>query len=217
MNTTARQSRTPAPPVAVNVRPTKADVSRERVLDAAAKIFAERGYAGTTMREVAKRVGFRAASLYYHYHSKEDLIEAVLSMGMSAVVTSVESALSALPENASGRERIEAAILAHLDSVVTSGDYALASRRVLGQVPSHVRRRLVSMRDAYSDLWLQLLEAARASGELRADVDMHLARTFILGALNSVLDWYKPNGKTLPEIAHQFAVLSEGIFRRHSA
>lgn len=193
---------------------TKGEVSRERVIDAAAKIFAERDYAGTTMREVAKRVGFRAASLYYHYPSKEDLIEAVLAIGMNALSESLNLALAALPPTATARDRIETAMFAHLECVVRLEDYSLASRRAIGQVPSHVRRRLVAMRDAYSEVWLELLEQARAEGQLRDDVDIHLARMFILGALNSVLDWYRPNGRTLREIAEQFAMLSDGIFRR---
>lgn len=214
MSTQVRPQRSTAPPSAGPVRVSKADVSRERVLNAAAKLFAERGYAGTTMREVAKRVGLQAASLYYHYRSKEDLIEAVLAPGINAVAQSVRDALVLLPPDATARARIETAIVAHLTCVITYGDYALASRRVLGQVPVHVRRRLVVLRDSYSDLWLELLETARSSGELRDDVDLHLARTFILGALNSVLDWYRPDGQPLGEIAAQFAILSEGVFRR---
>lgn len=214
MNTTINPARTALPSAAEQSPTTKAQVSRERVIDAAAKIFVERGYAGTTMRAVATQVGFRAASLYYYYRSKEDLIEAVLARGMGSVADAVRVSLAALPPEATARARIEAATFAHLNSVVTSGDYALASRRVMVQVPIHVRRRLVSLRDAYSELWLEILESARAGGELRDEVDTHLARTIILGALNSVLDWYRPNGKTLREIAEQFAIMTEGIFRR---
>jgi AcrR family transcriptional regulator len=194
-------------------RTRKADVSRERVLGAAAKIFAERGYAGTTMRAVADRVGLQAASIYYHYRSKEDLIEAVIGTALIGVSHDVRLAVASLPPGASGRERIDSAISAHLTSVLTFGDYALASRRVLGQVPAHVRRKQIALRDAYSDFWLELLATAHEAGELRADLDLHLARTFILGALNSALEWYKPQGKALQEIARQFSLLiDEGIF-----
>lgn len=210
MRTTAPRASRAA---ASTVRQTKADLSRERVLEAAAKIFAERGYAGTTMRAVADRVGLQAASLYYHYRSKEELIEAVLAMGLGGVSAAVRSAVAAAPPGASARERLNIAILAHLTSVVTFGDHALATRRVLGQVPPHVRRKHVALRDAYSDFWLDLLEAASAAGELRSGTDLHLVRTFILGALNSVLEWYKPQGKPLDAIAQQFSLLiTEGIF-----
>lgn len=195
------------------VRLRKADVSRERVLAAAAKIFAERGYAGTTMRAVADRVGLQAASLYYHYRSKEDLIEAVLATALNAVSEAVRLAVASLPQDASARERINCAILAHLTNVLLYGDYALASRRVLGQVPAHVRRRHIALRDAYSDFWLELLEAAAGNGELHCASDLHLTRTFILGALNSVLEWYNPQVKSIEELAAQFSLLiSEGVF-----
>lgn len=194
-------------------RTRKADISRERVLEAAARVFAERGYAGTTMRAVADRAGLQAASLYYHYRSKEALIEAVISTALTGVSQAVRLAVAGLPKGTAGRERIDTAILAHLNSILTFGDYALASRRVLGQVPPHVRRKQIALRDAYSDFWLELLEDARSSGALRRDLDLHLARTFILGALNSVLEWYKPQGMPLKEIAGHFSLLiDEGIF-----
>lgn len=192
---------------------TKADISRERVLAAAAKIFSERGYAGTTMRAVAKEVELQAASLYYHYRSKEELIEAVLDLGINGVSETVRGATAALPPKVSGRRIVETAVLAHLKGVVDYGVYALSARRVLGQVPSHVRRKHVRLRDAYGEFWLDLLQAARHSGDLRGDVDMRLARTFILGALNSAVDWYNPQGKALDEVAMQFSLLiSDGLF-----
>jgi TetR/AcrR family transcriptional regulator, cholesterol catabolism regulator len=192
---------------------TKADISRERVLAAAAKIFSERGYAGTTVRAVAKEVGLQAGSLYYHYRSKEELIEAVLDIGINGVSETVRNAIAALPPDAAGRKLIETAVLAHLKGVVAYEAYALSARRVLGQVPAHVRRKHVRLRDAYGEFWLHLLEAAQLSGDLRAKIDVRLARIFILGALNSAVDWYKPQGKALDDVAKQFSLLiSDGLF-----
>ena len=202
---------------AAKPKATKADISRERVLLAAAQIFAEMGYAGTTMRAVAERVGLRAASLYYHYRSKEDLVEAVLATGTGSIAASVQQALAQLPANTSARERIESALAAHLGSIISLGDFARATRRVLAQLPAPLRRKHVALRDAYSDLWLGLLESARDNQELCEGVDTHLARTFILGALNSAADWYKPGAKSLPEIAAQLVLVTRGIFRSNAA
>jgi len=197
----------------ISEKSTKADISRERVLAAAAKIFSERGYAGTTMRAVATEVGLQAGSLYYHYRSKEELIEAVLDIGINGVSAAVRNAVAALPAQATGRERIETAIFAHLNGVMEFGAYALSARRVLGQVPAHVRRKHVRLRDAYGEFWLEQLEAAHRSGELRQEVDIRLARTFILGALNSAVEWYNPQGKALGEVASQFSLLVfDGLF-----
>lgn len=193
---------------------TRADISRDRVLEAAAKIFAERGYAGTTMREVAQCVGLQAGSLYYHYRSKEDLIQAVLEQGMRGFSEAVRLSVAALPEHSSFRERFCTAVLSHLSSLVDFGAFALASRRVLGQVPAHVRRRQVALQDAYGEFWLDLLQRSRDEGELRPEVDVHLARTFTLGALNYALEWYKPQGRPLTEIAQEFSsMICDGIFK----
>lgn len=191
----------------------KATLSRERVLKTAAQVFAEKGYAGTTMRTVAERASLQAGSLYYHYRSKEELIEAVLSMGLRGVADAVRLAVAAVPETASARERIDTAILAHLTSLVEYGDYALASRRLLGQVPPRIRRKHIDLRDEYGDFWLALLETAQRSGELRQGADLHLARTFTLGAMNYALEWYRPGGKPLKEIGREFSLMiCDGIF-----
>lgn len=194
---------------------TKAEISRERVLAAAARIFSELGYAGTTMRAIAKGAELQAGSLYYYYPSKDLLIEAVLDMGIHGVSTAVYGAIAELPPSSTYAERIRAAIIAHLRSVLEYGDYALAARRVLGQAPPEVRRKHVMHRDAYGDFWVKLLEAAHAAGEIRDDVDLKLARTFMLGSLNSALEWYRPNGMSIDEVAAQFtALIAEGLFRQ---
>ncbi|MGO4835874.1 TetR/AcrR family transcriptional regulator [Rhizobiaceae sp. 2RAB30] len=188
-------------------------MSRDRILVAAARIFSERGYAGTTMRDVAKGADLQAGSLYYYFPSKDLLIEAVLDLGLHGVSTSVYAAIAELPPTTTYADRIRAAISAHLRSIITFGDYALASRRVLGQVPTDVRRKHVQRRDAYGEFWVKLLEAAHSAGEIPSDIDLKLARTFILGALNSSLEWYRPNGMSIDQLAEQFtALISDGLF-----
>jgi len=199
----------------LSTKKMKATLSRERVLKTAAQVFAEKGYSGTTMRAVAERAGMQAGSLYYHYRSKEELIEAVLSMGLRGVADAVRLAVASVPATTSARERIDTAILAHLTSLVEYGDYALASRRLLGQVPARIRRKHVDLRDEYGDFWLTLLETAQAAGELRSGADLHLARTFTLGALNYALEWYRPGGKPLKEIGSEFSqMICDGICSR---
>ena len=84
--------------------------SQKRVLDAAAKIFRDYGYAGTTMRAIAEEAELQAGSIYYHYKSKDDLIGAVLDIGINAVMDTVKAAMAALPDDATGAERIETAV-----------------------------------------------------------------------------------------------------------
>lgn len=193
---------------------SKGTDSRERVLQIAAKVLAERGYAGTTMRLVARRSGLEAASLYYHFSSKDELVECVLSHGLVELAQALRAVVGALPPTASSREAFLTAITVHLEYLVRNGDYALASRRVLSQVHPDVRQRLVTLRDDIDRFWRELLETSRRRSELHIEVDVSLLRSLVLGALNSVLEWYKPGGKSIPEISRQFSlIITESVFR----
>lgn len=190
----------------------KSAISQKRVLDAAAKIFRDYGYAGTTMRAIADEADLKAGSIYYHYKSKDDLISAVLDVGIRATMSSVESALAALPETASGRDRVEAAIRAHLRAIIEVGDYTLATRRVFGQVPEAVRAKNSRLRDFYGSMWQGILADAHARGEFRTTANLTLVRLFILGALNWTVEWFKPGGRSIDDVAREFAtVVLDGL------
>ncbi|MDH3232646.1 MAG: TetR/AcrR family transcriptional regulator [Alphaproteobacteria bacterium] len=186
---------------------TKATVSRTRVLDAAARIFRDRGYSGTTMRAIGTEAKLKAGSIYYHFRSKDELIEAVLDLGITTLSNAVHAAIAALPPSSSYRDRIGAAFKAHLFTIVELGDYTLATRRVFGQVPRSVREKHIHKRDAYGRLWQHMLDAAQNAGELRADADTTMARLFIVGALNWTVEWFNPGGKPLEHVANEFADL----------
>lgn len=183
----------------------KSAISQKRVLDAAAKIFRDYGYAGTTMRAIADEADLKAGSIYYHYESKDDLISAVLDIGIHAVTDRVTEALAALPDDATGRQRIEAAITAHLSAIIEVGDYTLATRRVFGQVPEAIRAKNLRLRDSYGAIWQDILANAHARGEFRTSANLTLARLFILGALNWTVEWFKPGGRTIEDVAREFA------------
>ncbi|GKX35673.1 MAG: TetR family transcriptional regulator [Rhizobiaceae bacterium MnEN-MB40S] len=190
----------------------KSAKSQKRVLDAAAKMFRDYGYAGTTMRAIADEADLKAGSIYYHYKSKDELITAVLDIGINAVISSVEDALQALPETATGRDRIETAVRAHLSAIIKIGDYTLATRRVFGQVPEAIRLKNTKLRDTYGAIWQKILTDAHARGEFKTDANLTLARLFILGALNWTVEWYKPGGRTIDDVARDFtAVVIDGI------
>ncbi len=185
----------------------KSAISQKRVLDAAAKNFRDYGYTGTTMRVIADAADLKAGSIYYHYGSKDELISAVLEQGMNAVIDSVRNALDALPPETSGRKRIETAIKAHLVAIIENGDYTLATRRVFGQVPDVIREKNQRLRHSYASTWQEILVDAQQRGEFRADANLTLARLFILGALNWTVEWFKPGGRTLDEVAYHFSSL----------
>jgi AcrR family transcriptional regulator len=185
---------------------TKGDKTRRRILDAAASEFRNSGYAATSLKVIANRVGVRVASLYHHFPSKESLVEEILAIGLDRTESATRDAVMSIGVTASPLARIRSAISAHVRANLTSGDYALATLRILGQVPDDVRKRQVERQRAYSEFWTQLLDEGRAAGEIRSDLNPKLVRMLLFGAMNWAVEWYRPNGNTAAEIA---AVASE--------
>lgn len=181
---------------------------RQRVLDAAAKLFRDKGYAATTVREVAECCGIRAASLYYHFPSKDDILAEVFDYGVRHVSDAVRAAVEQLPDSASSYEKVRAAIVAHLESFFVYGDYTATNIRVFRQAPREVQRRNRRLRDRYDSWWQALLEEAERRGELRPGVDLAVARLFLIGGLNHTLEWYtKRGGASFGELAGRYADL----------
>lgn len=180
--------------------------SRRLILDEAARLLREGGYHQTTLREIAEAVGIRKASLYYHFASKEEIVEAVVNDGVRFVHEAVEAALAA-HAGAPPRERLEAAIRAHLDALHGHGDYTSASIKVFSfgraQVSDSVRR----VRRAYEEIWRGLLGELQQAAILPPERSPDMLRLFILGALNSSIDWYRADRFDIAELARECAAL----------
>ena len=100
---------------------TKSEVSRQRILDAAAKTFRDKGYVATRLQDIAEAAGLRAGSIYYHFASKEQILEAVFDIGTTRLRQSVSDAVALLPATASHRDRIFAAARTHLSTLLGAG------------------------------------------------------------------------------------------------
>lgn len=186
--------------------------SKELLLGIAAKLFREKGYAGTSVRDIVKKARIEPSALYYHYASKEALLDAVLVRSIQGVMDEVRAAVDALDESASPRARIAAAIATHLRAISVHGDFALASRRVVGEVPAAVRRKHDSMRAEYGAYWQSLLEVAAKGAAVRDDAPLGLARMFLIGALNWSSEWYDMRRKSPEQMALVFTrMLFEGM------
>jgi AcrR family transcriptional regulator len=199
------------------VRRTKADRTRERILDAAAEVFAARGYSGAGLRDIAAAANMRASSLYYHFASREDLVAEVLRAGQDLISDAVAERIAGLPAGASDLDRVSAMMSAHAESVAARGSYTAAAIRLLGTVPAEIHQRQLSNARGYDDQWRTLLTAAQCSGRVRANVDPSAMRMFILGALNSIPDWYhaERGGLSGGDLATEFAaVFLDGVATR---
>ena len=183
----------------------KSERTRQRILDAAARTFRDKGFAGTTLNDIAVAALLRAGSIYYHFDSKERLLEEVLDIGIARVSAAVKQAIDALSPDTSPGERIRTGIEAHLRSLLYHGEYTSASFRSYGQAPRDVQSRALSRRRAYANYWRGMLREAREAGEIHPGRDLALARMFLFGALNWSVEWYDPEKGTLDDFAREAA------------
>ncbi|KRE18140.1 hypothetical protein ASE63_02885 [Bosea sp. Root381] len=192
--------------VAVDKAAAAESRSRRLILDTAARLLRSGGYHQTTLREIAEAVGIRKASLYYHFASKEEIVEAVVNDGVRFVHEAVVAALIAT-EGAAPHLRLEAALCAHLAALHGHGDYTSASIKVFSfganPTPESVRR----VRRAYEDVWRGLIDEMQAAGALAPERSPDTLRLFILGALNGSIDWYRPERFDIAALAREFAAL----------
>ena len=179
---------------------------RARVLDEAARLFLARGYAETTLRDIADAAGVKAGSIYYHFDSKEELLGEVLDQGISRITVTLDEALAKSADDA--RSRLEAAITAHLSALFEHGPYTAAHVGVFHGAPEAVRRAGIPARDAYEKRWTDLIEGAADAGLVEDSIDRNVARVALLGMMNATLDWYRPDGPSgLDQVAETMAAV----------
>lgn len=152
----------------------------------------------------------KAGSLYYHFESREALVQAVMDEGLRLTHAAVVDRLSSLGASSSHRERLETAIVTHLELVLANEDIASATIKLIWQAPPDIReRQLVRQRD-YGTLWKQLLSAAQDAGAIRKNLDLSVVRMATMGALNWAADWYAPGRMTPSEIARDISAMILG-------
>lgn len=188
---------------------------RERILNEAAKLFRQHGYAVTTLRQIADATGMMAGSIYYHFSSKEEILVEVLDTGIRMVLQAVQAKVDAVPSAVGMRDRIAAAIEGHLYGLLHHGQFTSANIRIYGQIPQSAKDRHRVIRRQYADYWDRLFAQGQAAGELRPDVPVSVMRLFVLGSLNFTVEWYNPKRSSFESFArHISALVFDGIQSR---
>jgi AcrR family transcriptional regulator len=182
------------------LRAPRADNRLPLLLDEAARLFRAQGFHGTSIRDIVRAVDMLPGSLYYHFAAKEDLLVAVYAEGVRRISERVGAAVATTTEPWA---RLEAACVAHLESLLEESDYAQVVIRVRpGDVPE-VAAHLVALRDSYERLFVDLIAAL----PLSPGVDRSSLRLMLLGALNWSQDWYRPGRDDPAAIARRFVGL----------
>lgn len=165
--------------------------SRGDVITAAGRLFGERGYHGTSMRDLGEELGLLGSSLYSHVTSKEDLLVDVVERGATLFA---EAAGRATEGGASGAERLRALISGHVDVVVDHLDEVRTFLNEARFLDGEHRQRIVAARDAYEAEFRSAIGDGLSDGSLRWGVDPKLGGIMVLSILNSLERWYDPTG-----------------------
>ncbi len=176
---------------------------RQDLLDAAARLFARQGFHAASMRDIARAVGMLPGSLYYHFASKDALLLAVYAEGVRRIAERVDAAVASA---AAPWARLEAACVAHGETLLDGGDYAQVVIRVRPQDCAAMEARLTALRDAHEDRFKALVAAL----DLPESADRQVLRLMLLGALNWSQTWYRPGGDSPAAIARRFLALIAG-------
>lgn len=187
----------------------------QEVMDAAAVAFAEKGYLGASTKDIADRLNIRQASLYYYFTSKDAALAAVCERGVRAFIGRLRSILD--DETSPVERRIHAAIANHLQPLAEKpyADYIRVFLRHRHELPPEPRAVVARLAREYQDLIQQLFEIGVASGELRSDLDTHLATLAFLGLCNAVItNRSLPAATSIEQIIDEYAdILSRGMMK----
>jgi len=173
----------------------------------AARLFAEKGYHGTSIGEIADALGVRKGSLYAHIDSKQDLLYETMREGARAF----HAGLDAIPDDLRPAEKIRLALRSHLRAVAAQLDVATVFVQEWRYLEGDRREEILGERRRYEERIRALFREGRDLGELRSDLDDATAALLALSAANWAYTWLQA-GRNTDELADRFySLLVDGM------
>ncbi len=177
---------------------------REELLRVSAKLFREKGFDGTTIRDISSAAGMHSGSPFYHFKTKQDILVAVMEQGLAEGLRKTEEAMAlSLPPD----QKLVRLIRAQLGTILEDGsDFIPVLLHDWRSLTAANRRRIVELKDRYDALWQQVIDDLQRMGHMPGDAQ--LVRLLILGAVNWTARWYRPGGRlSLDRVAEDTARL----------
>ena len=184
---------------------------RAELLGVAADVFAELGYSATTVRVIAERAGLLAGSLYYHFDSKESMLEEILRTFLDELWGGYDTVLDA---ELGPRQTLEALVTESFREIDRHGPAVAVFQKEARQLATQTRFTFLS--DAqrhFESAWRTTLERGVTEGAFRPDLDVRLAYRFLRDTVWVAASWYRPGGRhTADGIAGQYlSMVLDGI------
>ena len=165
---------------------------REELAREAARLFAEKGYHGTSIGALADAIGVQKGSLYAHIEGKQDLLYETMRQGAEAF----HGALDEIPEELPATEKIRLALRSHLRVVAAQLELATVFVQEWRYLDGERREQFVAERRRYEERIRALFREGREQGELRSDLDESMAALLFLSAANWAFTWLRAGADT---------------------
>jgi AcrR family transcriptional regulator len=178
---------------------------RAEMVGAAARLFSERGYHGTSMQHLAEALGLQRGSLYAHIGSKEELLFDVVQEGARRFLERGEQAARM---EAMASVRLRRLLVGHIETAIEHLDSATVFLNEWRYLSPELRDIVQQERDRYEQLVRTIIDDGIAAGEFRGDANVKFAARLVLSAGNWTYAWFRPGGELGPRaIGERFADL----------
>ena len=161
-----------------------------------ARLFREKGYPSTSIRDIADAVNINSASLYYHFKNKEAILLEVMLYGVRVVHKAVQDILR---RDKDLWMRVRDGLRTHLLISIEYQDFAAVHLQEMRHLRSEARAKVIAERDNYEKMWEDIIDEAVNAQLIKPGVDTRLLRLHGFGALNWIVTWYRPHGDYTPE------------------
>ena len=183
----------------------KAQAREEEIHRAAARIFHRKGYAATSLQDIADEVGILKGSLYYYIDSKEDLL-----FGITQAIhrLAAQNAERVAATSGTSSERLRLLVELHVASFGVNLEMIRVFYTEHGALGPERRREVMAARRSYEQLALGLITSGQAAGEFCPDLDARVANNAILTMVNTIYMWFDGNNGDLDAIARQYGEMA---------
>ncbi len=184
-------------------------MTRQGILEAAARIFSEKGFHATSMQDIADAVQLQKASLYHHFASKQEILVEILDQALDLINDRLELVRS---QDLSADEKLRQAMVSYIQAVTENQNLAAVLLLELRTLDPELKARQASRRERFESLWKDLIIEGKRQGIFN-NVDPSLTGRAILGVMNWTVTWFRRDGpRSATEIADGYAdLLLEGL------
>ena len=168
---------------------TRQNQTQESILTVAVEVFNRHGYDATSMGVLAENLGITKSAIYHHVPSKEHLLELALDRALGGLESILKDPLAS---TGPAVDRLRFVLRSAVGVLTDQLPFVTLLLRLRGN--TQLERSALDRRRAFNRAVAELVDEARADGALRNDIDAGTATRLLFGMINSIVEWYRPDG-----------------------